>query len=369
MHIALLDPGLSARAGHHFDLDLRLARALATLGHSVSVHGHAQAQADVLDTFSQAGISVGRSFRAPTYAQPRPGVSPVTACQHMLAMTLDDLSRIPSADLWVWPTLAAYQLAAAAQCPSATAQIGVTWWSPRFPLEAGGAEWAQALARIAEQDRPMIVGAYDEGVARHCASFAAGVHIHVPPCPHDGAPVRERSETLRVIGFFGHQRTQRGAELLPLLVTRLLERGYEVVLQDSGGRIRAEQQHPRLHVLPFVEDLPAAMSKCDLVVWPSRWQDYTVQCSGIVSECIASGVPVLLPSGCLPAELALRMGCGALFHEHTGDAILAAVEDAARHHAARVRAARAAADRWNRDHGTMRFARWLVDHGPTPQAR
>jgi glycosyltransferase involved in cell wall biosynthesis len=132
-----------------------------------------------------------------------------------------------------------------------------------------------------------------------------------------------------------------------------------VVVQDSGGTLRRNAEHPRLATLPFVSDFAAELARCDLVVWPSRWEAYIAAHSGVVSECIATGVPVVLPSGCLPADLAGRFGTGVFFHDYSRDGVLEAVDEAAERFPAIVRAARAGAAAWRGQNGVDRLVDWI----------
>ena len=153
----------------------------------------------------------------------------------------------------------------------------------------------------------------------------------------------------------------RGLDLLPQLVSDLLERGFEVVVQDSGHAIFRQDDNPRLIVLPFVPDFPAQIARCDLVIWPSRIQAYLQSHSGIVSECIASGVPVILPSGCLPADVAARFETGVHFSEFSREAILEAVNKVQQAYPAVAARARAAATKWHAENGTERLVDWIID--------
>ena len=63
MKIALLDPGLAVLRGHHFDLDLRLLRAMQARGHEVVVHGFAKPTPRMELAASAAGMRLVRTFR------------------------------------------------------------------------------------------------------------------------------------------------------------------------------------------------------------------------------------------------------------------------------------------------------------------
>jgi glycosyltransferase involved in cell wall biosynthesis len=356
MRICILDPGLRGLEGHHFDLDLRVVRALARRGHDVMVHGFISPRPELLAAAEAAGIRFCATFRVWGYYTP--GTASSMEAYRAMAhhATAADLVGLPPADLWFWPTLLSYQFMAAAEQLRPIRQLGGIWSLSRT--------WAHAARQVAEAKAkaPIIVGAYDELLCRACrTSWPELPPIVRLPCPHDGAPNNRRPTTVHRIGFFGHQRAARGLGLLPQVVSDLLERGFEVVVQDSGHSIVRRGDNPRLIVLPFVPDFPAHIARCDLVIWPSRIQAYQQSFSGIVSECIATGVPVILPSGCLPANLAARFGAGIFFHEFSRGAILEAVDEVQQAYPAVAARARAAKTKWHAENGTDRLIDWIID--------
>ena len=361
MRIAILDPGLAGLTGHHFDLDRRLVGALARRGHDVTVHGAASPRPDLAGAAEAARLRFHPTFRVPTYGAPPDSGASIEAYRAIARTTAEDLAGLPPADLWFWPTLTAYHLMAAVERAGPVPQIGGVWFSPRFPTPIGARGWAEAARQTATAPGPIVVGAYDEALCRFYRSFSAGLPIARLPCPHDGAANQRRPTSLRRIGFFGHQRAARGLDLLPLLVSDLLGRGFEVVIQDSGRTIVRKTDDPRLIVLPFVADFPAEIARCDLVVWPSRAEAYLHSQSGVVSECIATGVPIVLPAGCLPAEIAARLDAGVFFHDHSREAILDAVDEARQSFPAITARARAAAAAWRAENGTDRLADWIAN--------
>ncbi len=389
MRISLLDPGLKAAAGHHFDLDLRLARALARRGHEVTVHGHVQPEPALVALAEQAGMPFHPRFRVHPYSplpksakappsgalaalrqsvagvMARPSeqfASPLAAYRSLELATAQDLEAVENADLWLWPTLLPYQLAAAAQHAGSVRQIGGVWWRPRFPQPLGAQSWAATARKLAATPHRIVVGAYDELLCQGYQDFTPRLDVKLLPCPHDGATNEIRPPGLRRIGFFGHQRPARGIDLIPELVAALAARGYEVVLQDSSGRLNGHENDARVTVLERIDDFAAELARCDLVVWPSHWESYTQSLSGVVSEAIATGVPVVVPSGCLPAQIVARHGCGVYFHHYSSAAILAAVAEAADDFPGLCLRARAAATAWHGQNGTDRLAAWIEQH-------
>ena len=369
MKIIVLDPGLASINGHHFDLDLRLFKTLQHRGHQVVVHGFIKPEHDLEHAAGVAGIQLCKTFRVKPYAPLPRDQSPHDAYRMLEDATSEDLINVEKRGLWFWPTLTPYQLAAGLRVGAEIRQIGGAWWLPRVPLasgeggsESGACSWANSTKRLMENKSNFLVGAYDELLCQGFRTFSSGLTIHHLPCPHDGTQNKRQPKELKIIGFFGHQRRNRGLDILPPLVDALLHKGFEVVIQDSSGKIKVRSYNSRLRVLDFIDDFPAEIAKCDAIVWPSRWEAYTHSWSGVVSESIATGVPVIVPSGCIPAELVARYEAGTYFHEFSTEAILAAVEDAAARYPRLLAAARAAARDWSAHNGTARLAEWLESH-------
>ncbi len=359
MKVSILDPGLAWLKGHHFDVDLRLCRALAQRGHEVSLHGFGEPQPELVEAARAAGFAIAPTFRAHTYATVPEGETPERAYRRLVDATIEDLRTVPTADLWFWPTLTPFQLMAAIWRDVPARQAGAAWFTPRMPHPFGARCWARAARRLAPDPSAFTVAVYDGLVRDHYRTFSGGLPIQVAPTPHDGAPKARRATELKRIGFFGHQRRQRGVNLLPEIVDALLDQGFEVVMQDSGGSLKRTEPHPGLTELGYVADFAVEIGKCDLVVCPSNWADYVMNPSGVVSEAIATGVPVVFPSGCLPADIAARFGCGIFFHDATASAVLEAIEDARRDFASHAARAEAASTAWRAVNGSDRLALWL----------
>jgi len=369
MKMCLLDPGLKPVAGHHFDLDLRLLRALARCGHEVTVHGHARPDPALVTMAEHVGMPFHATFRVYPYSFPPLQMpSPSDAYRALELATAQDLAAVAKNDLWLWPTLSPYQLAAAAHHADSVRQIGGVWGLPRFPHGPDALSWATTARKLAETPHRIVVGAYDELLCQSYQGFAPELDVKRLPCPHDGATNKPRPTgptCLHRIGFFGHQRPARGIDLIPELVTALVAKGHEVVVQDSSGQLRRKGNDARVTVLEYIDDFPAELARCDAVIWPSHWESYTSSLSGVVSESIATGVPVIVPSGCIPAQIVTRYGCGVFFHNYSSVAILDAVAEAARDFAGLCARAREAAMAWHDQNGTDRLVAWIEQHTGT----
>jgi len=201
MKITLLDPGLSSPQGHHFDLDLRLARALARLGHDVEVHGFTNLDERVREMANASGMALHATFRVPTYLALPSTPLPLVAYEHMATATAEDLAKIAPSDFWVWPTMAPYQFAAALSQGNSVRQLGGLWWTPRFPHAVATRSWARSVRRLAQEDISIALGAYDQALCRAYQSFSPALNIACLPCPHDGIANDRQPTALRRIGF------------------------------------------------------------------------------------------------------------------------------------------------------------------------
>ncbi len=359
MHVSIMDPGLANRVGHHFDQDLRIARALIASGHHVDVHAAANVAPEVAQAFAAPGVSLHATFRAGAYHHPLPGEDSWGLWQDRAAVTADDLARLGPADVAFWPSLTPTHFLAMVRVPHGAQMIGgldghINWaTSLGAELLASGRDAARALGGR------LHLGAYDRTIADVYRPLLDGLAIGRLPVPYDGHPAPPAQKVGR-IGFFGHQRGERGGNLIPDIAAALLQRGFKLTLQDSSARLKMKRDHPDVAVLGFVDDFPRALAACDLIVWPSDPQYYAARSSGVVWEAIASGRPLVVPSLCLPAQIALHAGAAAFFHQPTARSVLRGIDEAIATYPALARRATEQARRWQATEGTARLAAALV---------
>ena len=319
--IHILDPIIRQFAGHHYEIDSRLARELVGLGHKVTIHGSTLADPELGAALAAAGVGFAPTFRVSMNDMSWDSPEYVRFARETNA----DLEAVPDDGLWLWPTFVPYQFLASVLHPRHPRQLGWLHRHPRSKNPLRPRTWVLAAKLAASAGLPMTLGTFEETLREAVAACSFGVEVELLPIPHSGTPNPRARDGLRRIGFLGQQRSERGIELIEPLVIRLLSMGYEVLLQDANETIRPQTDDPRLTVLGYVPDFPAAIASCDLLVWPSRSDKYRMRISGVVCEAIASGVPVVVPSGCGPATLAERYGCGTFFHEFTVESVLEAI--------------------------------------------
>jgi glycosyltransferase involved in cell wall biosynthesis len=114
-------------------------------------------------------------------------------------------------------------------------------------------------------------------------------------------------------------------------------------------------------VLGRIPDFAAALAQCDLIVWPSNAKTYRGNTSGIVSESVASGIPLVMSSNCAPAERVVEIGSATFFHHFSVGAVMQAINEAVANYPALVAAARYGAELWRQREGTVRLARVVAE--------
>lgn len=357
-----MDPGLAALAGHHFDLDLRVARHLVNDGHEVVVHAHQQ----VLDAVVRGleGVApVKRLFRAFPYTRPAefdPLAGEAMMHIHHCGVLAHDLAQVEPADLWLWPSIFATQLHACAIAAPKVPVAGCVQVPPASLHQPGGAAWwRQAFVAADKAGLPLRIGGMEPEHRYDFLPLTVDHRFTTFPCPFEGSPIAQPRAALRTVGFFGHQRTEKGDRLIPALIEKLLALGHQVVMQNSQGR-RLFADHPRVTQLGHVAHIAEEIARCDLVILPYDPNQYRRKGSGILLEAMATGIPVIAPFDTAPGRWVERTGSGELFVSLTEADILKAFQAAAADYPRLSRAAFEAAQAWKQAHGMRRFVNAMV---------
>jgi len=186
--------------------------------------------------------------------------------------------------------------------------------------------------------------------------------VVVFPQPFGGPPIEQPKTALKRIGFFGHQRWEKGPEMLEPLIARLVQDGYAITYQSSNPLYKGPE-HSQVEQLGFVEDIATPIRTCDLVVLPYDVEQYKTKGSGILAQCLALGIPVTAPFGTLPGRLVERYGLGPLFTAPTQHVIYKAVKAADQNYAVFAGNALTAAHQFNQRNGIARFAATFLASG------
>lgn len=361
MQINILDHGLATKTGHHFDYCHSIARGLIAQGVAVNVCVFQGAQPEVGDAFRALGCTFTPAFSQFAYATPQFGEHPHQRLDAIAQQAAAEMNGLADADLWLFPTLTADHLLAFSLTRTPPAMVGMVHADPNTLHALGGRAWALGCDTLLQRGLKVRVGAVDPLVAEYVQTYSVGLPIGNLPIPVYGPWRTHYPERPRTIGFFGHQRPERGIALIPDLSRQLLALGYDVVLHDTRQQFQSSGHHPRLHLRAFASDLCAEMTACDLVVCPMDRPSYTRRLSGIVYSAVASGVPFVLPAGTLSAIRTQALGASCAYVEHSAEGILAAIQKLAADYPAHARGAERGARRFRAQHGLDRVVRMLLD--------
>lgn len=362
MIVNLLDPGLIYAAGHHLEWDRLIAAELSAQGHEVTVYGHINITPEVRAAFRDP-VKLVPLFRNQSYLDPLeldPIAGELLGFIDVATALAQDLRAAAKADLWLWPSLFPVQLYACALIDPDASIAGCIHLDPGYRSSMGGAYWRYAFIKASQAGLRMNLGTSGPILQQeYGALFGNHQSVQLLPLPVLGHPGNAPRTYLKTIGFFGHQRQEKGAQLVPPLVSILLQEGYQVILHDSGNAFGSEQV-PGLTRIGYVPDLAAEIAKCDLAVVPYAAESYRSRESGIVWDALASGVPVVAPHGTAPGLRVLKNGSGKVFHFPTVGSIHHAIVEAKMDYDQIAAAAFRTSQKWSQTQGTGRLVQALV---------
>ena len=362
MKINILDAGITYRAGHHYDYGLKLLKHYAEAGHDVHVYGASRMEDDVLKDFERFG-AVTKLFQAHQYQVARAYdwyAGEIVQYNRESASIAEDLRSVPQADISIWPTIIAQQLNACAMLGAGSPIVGCVYWEPGIEAQSTGAMlWRDALL-AAEAAGLKFTLASVEGELRHrFMPIVANGRFAVIPHPVDGPPIPKPKAELKRIGFFGHQRAEKGLRFMKPLLTQLVADGYKITFHNSDPGSPVPDV-PGVDLLEYVEDIAVPIAECDLIVLPYDVEKYRARGSGILMECLALGIPVAAPVGTLPGRIIERLGVGPLFTANTAQLIYQAIKAAERNYPAFAANAHRAAGEFCKRNGVAAFASALL---------
>jgi hypothetical protein len=311
--------------------------------------------------FASRGAALLPSFSEHDFAPPRGEMLDIEVWRRMIQTVTRELAALPEPDLAFWPALMPTQAQALARAPKGRVIIAGLdgQYNVRGPFspEIFG-DGAQRMATLGER---LVVGAYDRRLRDAYRPFFGSRPMIELPNPYRGTRKlpRRQGEPLR-IGILGALRPERGRSHVPGLVEGLLERGLKAVVQSSLMDIPEMSEHPNLELHDYVDDFPALVAGCDLILWPSTAKLYNYRASGIAWVALACGVPLVMPSTCMPAQIVAEHGAATFFHFLQTTFVLRAVDEAVENYPELSALAATQAETWNSWQGPDHLADKLL---------
>jgi glycosyltransferase involved in cell wall biosynthesis len=365
MKINILDAGLCYRTGHHYDYDLKLAKHYTQAGHDVHAYGHAGMNVEVIKNFREFGGAT-KLFSIHPYQSSEEYdwyAGDIVRYRRESATIAAELRSVREADVWICPTLLAQQLDACATLGTKARIVGCVYWEPG--IEARSVEamlWRDALLSAEAAGLNFTLASVESELRHRFMPIVANGRFAVIPHPVDGPPIPEPKTDLKRIGFFGHQRDEKGVGIMKPLLSRLVADGYKVTFHNTDRNCEVPSV-PGVDMLGYVEDIAVPIAECDLVVLPYNVQQYRARGSGILMECLALGIPIAAPVGTLPGRIIERFGVGPLFAVTSARFIYQAIKLAERNYLTFATNAHKAAQDFCKRNGVARFAAALLAAG------
>jgi glycosyltransferase involved in cell wall biosynthesis len=366
VHINIVDPGMRTYAGHHCDINTRIARQLIGRGHQVTIYANRSFRPKQKDT----DLRIEPIFSANPYSfrgnrKRLRGYFKYFTDRHLGEKHFaNELAKIEPADALFFPTLFPYQLHGL--CLSSK-ELPPTFLvmhnAPEWNNSAGEELWRKAFEASLPFARSLHFGVFETELFLEFERLlpAGAMKLARFPIPHDGVAPRRRTE-LSVVGILGHQRHTKGLDRLQSNVDRLTQLGFRVIVQDSHERSLEELSlgNPAVSAYGYIDELPSIISECDALLLDYDTEMYRRGGSGIAWEAIACGVPLVVPAGTTMSMLVDKYQCGLKFGQSDREDTFRALQKARENYVELAGNALLASERFRSEHGTAKLIDYLL---------
>jgi len=391
VEIVICDPGLSAMGSHHYNWTLDVAAQFQQLGLIPKIYAYAHCNPEVV-------VKTGAipHFAHFTYGK-HDGDIPFNEEQNWCLgnqSVRQDLERLeteiarPDAFVII-PAVTQHQIEGVARwfeaLPSerrpklAVSLMFFPQWTPWGQRAIRGAEY---YARAIERLKPWIgrsVLLYVESCeAQACFEQLTEAPIKVLPIPWMPPATllpAPRNDQIR-FGFLGHSRRERGFHLLPEAAKLVRTRGvrFELVVQINHNHFEPStiKADKKLRSQPSVstiigpierEDYHRVLQSCDVILLPYDPTMYRARGSGLFSEAILYGKPLVVTAGTAMEKAANRGECVAESCEFNSFSLARAMNQVCSHYAEFAKSARKAARKWRKRNNVGMFCKELLAFG------
>jgi hypothetical protein len=363
MKIIFADAGLSSEIGHHANACRLITSALRARGHDVSVAAYHGIQADLADE-----LGARPHFRLNTYW----GNDGDPVCGWLNAfftgcnVFAEDLARLgpfaPADLLYVNSILPAQLLGLRGFLamlpehgkPHVVTELGTgpgldyvqTEDGPRFVprdprVDSRATLYRFAGTQIRANMPPQLRVCSFDRASSELYTLLLGFDVQTLPVPHftDAVPRRRGAQRPIVIGVLGHQRGEKGFQLVPAIVAHLLATRTDVrflihnaqpdFMADAQAAMRALAARDARVTLDEAPAGPARwrelLDQSDLILCPYMPDQFRAAYSALASEAIAHAIPVVTPAETTLARVVAEFGGpGTEFTGFSAEAVAAA---------------------------------------------
>lgn len=397
-----IDPSLQGNVGHHANVCRLITREMAARGFEVRIFASERIEPGLQSELQAHPLFRWNAYAAPWCAQDRLA-GWLRDFETISADTFTDLTRIghdiSCDDIVYFSQAMPAQLRAVIQWAEQFQTTSRPWIFVEFATEPGvqvspdgqtvsilnpfadprGVLYRHAAGYLSEElCERVFLGTYDQEISRLFTFLVRRTVQHFPLPQRRVNPLRrrQRGETITV-GILGHQREDKGYNLVPQIAERLLAEIPDVRLLVQNG---AAWQMPgpqaqltslaAIHFMLELDDQPAdlvrwaeLLEQSDLIVCPYSPSRFASAYSAVASEAVANGIPLVIPAGTTMSVLLREFDQpGVLFNEWNADAVYAAILSALDQFDSLAGKALEAAERWGRTRGSERLADHLMSY-------
>lgn len=383
--ILVLDPGFRSLTGHHYNINVALVEAAASMNAEFRILA-----GETCENMGKLESVTTPYFKTDLYegASQFPESWEFDSWLHVNAKFRVDLDQIDErlldwANLILVPAVTQFHMFALAQWlrgalerrPGLKAVIQLmfspTWTAWDAICESGEQMYADGFACLAPYEGRRVF--YTSELESCCREFEHLLSSTISVLPHAGLWRGEKVRALAggstpTIGFFGVGKREKGFQLLPEIVSELRRTlepsdarliiqinhgGYDALVEQADQDLR-ELAGPGLELrlgAMSERDYLDAFESADIQLLPYDPVLYRGRGSGIFSEAIGYGKIVVAPkSSGVGEEIANGRGAGILFERHTPRDIARALEEAVRRAPELAGLAKRSADQWRKVH-------------------
>jgi hypothetical protein len=325
--VNIIDPGLQQYAGHHADIDLRLAREFMRRNFDVKIFSNKnfssnEKDVEVLNIFQISPYSTIGAYHlgAP---KSRNGGNIFNSCVNHIA---SEINKIDGGDITIFPTLFPCQAKALDKITSGLGYVFCILHNhPNWNNNHGEVFWREGFQALSRYAGRMKVGVLEPELVLEYEGLLETDLFSISkfPIPHDGKQELQINKENFTVGILGLQRDTKGLGQMSTLLSALKNERFHVLLHDSSGKIKINGPDDYIKIYGYVEDMTELIVKCDVVVLNYDPKNYRFSGSGIFWEALASAVPVLAPFGTTMSKMIREHESGLCFLPHNTSSIVA----------------------------------------------
>ena len=239
--------------------------------------------------------------------------------------------------------------------------------------------YREAFARAAPLTGLSLFFTVENEAMRTLYSKSFGIQTRILPVPFGVSELARTMEGRVRVGFFGDSKCDKGFHLLPKAIAVCqrdgLDAEFAVQIQHSGWEQRTIEAEAELRALKGVRFVEGVLSSEDYAAWTGRMDVmllpydpvvFGMRGSGIFTESVAAGRPVVASKGTFAgSSIESNQAEGEVFAPHTSEALAAAIARLIpRLPACKARAAERAGD-FARSHSPSAYLDLLLAHAKT----